>query len=179
MMDALNLLTKYVPWTTAVLLWALNEATCWTLDGRLVTSYRASSNTDVSEEYEPTSGFAQHPPNDNSTTTATKAAKTANPFLLVALVVSALLVLVLTFAYLIRKHEPQDDDPNINFQHQQSNVGFEPDSEANSSITPLPPSYDDVVKVPWTVWAATQQQGTGATPPPSYEDVHKMFPFPK
>ncbi|CAN8004488.1 unnamed protein product [Ixodes hexagonus] len=177
-MDVTTLFAKSAPWTTAVLLWTLDQVTCWTLNDRLLPSGKTSSNTEASEEFESTSGYGQHPPSDNATTTVTKAPKAANPFLLVALVVSALLVLVLTFAYLIRKHEPQDgDDPNINFHHQQSNAGFEADSEANSS--PLPPSYDDVVKTPRTIWAATHQQGTGATPPPTYEDVQKMFPFPK
>lgn len=179
-MDVVTLFTRSAPWTAVALIWTLDQVVCWTLGDQLLVAARASSNTEGSEEYDSTSGYAQLPPNDNSTTTATKAGKAANPFLLVALVVSALLVLVLTFAYLVRKHEPQDnDDPNINFQQQQSNAGFEPDTEANSSMMHLPPSYEDVIKMPWTIWASTQQQGTGATPPPSYEDVHKMFPFPK
>lgn len=105
-----------------------------------------------------------------------EAVKSVNPFLLVAMVVSALLVLLLTFVYLIRKNEPQDADADgAHSGAPHTNRGFEPDQLPQ---TPQPPSYEDALKAPWTVWA-TAQQTSGATPPPTYEDVQRMFPFPR
>lgn len=138
----------------------------------------------------------QHPPvgvvtNSTMLTLPPGSSKTVNPFLLVALVVSALLVLLLGFAYVTRKTDPGDSedvtgqsrDANSASRH---NGAFEQDPEGGtdgSGYPSQPPSYEDVVKVPWTIWAATQRgsftQGTGATPPPSYEDARRTFPFPE
>ncbi|KAL3242477.1 hypothetical protein MRX96_021092 [Rhipicephalus microplus] len=118
------------------------------------------------------------------------AVRSVNPFLLVALVVTALLVLLLGFAYVTRKSDTEDPDSPANRQQQRNasaasrhNGAFEQDTEGTDACPAQPPSYDDVVKVPWTIWAATQQgvftQGTGATPPPSYEDARRTFPFPE
>ncbi|XP_077500881.1 uncharacterized protein LOC144111450 isoform X2 [Amblyomma americanum] len=137
----------------------------------------------------------RHPPEMMATNTTTLAlprpAKSVNPFLLVALVVSALLVLLLGFAYVTRKTDPGDSEdaprqPRDGSAASRHNGAFEQDPEGGtdgSGYPSQPPSYEDVIKVPWTIWAATQQgaftQGTGATPPPSYEDARRTFPFPE
>lgn len=164
-------------WRTTALVWTLFGVSCWTLDIRSSTQ---DTTLPVEGEYLEEIMVSPEQPNtlpkDNSSMTVAKAVKSVNPFLLVAMVVSALLVLLLTFVYLIRKNEPQDADADgAHSGAPHTNRGFEPDQLPQ---TPQPPSYEDALKAPWTVWA-TAQQTSGATPPPTYEDVQRMFPFPR
>ncbi|XP_065305980.1 uncharacterized protein [Dermacentor albipictus] len=188
-----------------LLLWHLHGTTCMTVGEPMSTGSERSGEhvRHGSQEPQPviqwleyvTSAYEieQPPPfvvTNTTKMTLSRAVKSVNPFLLVALVVTALLVLLLGFAYVTRKSDTEDPLSPAGRQQQRDasaasrqNGAFEQDAEGTDACPAQPPSYDDVVKVPWTIWAATQQgvftQGTGATPPPSYEDARRTFPFPE
>lgn len=186
-----------------LLLWSAHRATCMTIGetaptgtDRGDTSRQASQAPrivfEVVEYITRAYDSGEQPPfvvTNSTKTPLSHAVKSVNPFLLVALVVTALLVLLLGFAYVTRKSDSEDPDRQQQQQQRdasaasRNNGAFEQDTEGTDACPAQPPSYDDVVKVPWTIWAATQQdvftQGTGATPPPSYEDARRTFPFPE
>ncbi|XP_050023554.1 uncharacterized protein [Dermacentor andersoni] len=187
-----------------LLLWSVHGTTCMTVGEPSPTgSERGEHVRHGSQEpqlviqlleYVTSSYEIEQPPpfvvTNTTKMTLSHAVKSVNPFLLVALVVTALLVLLLGFAYVTRKSDTEDPDSPAGRQQQRDasaasrqNGAFEQDTEGTDACPAQPPSYDDVVKVPWTIWAATQQgvftQGSGATPPPSYEDARRTFPFPE
>lgn len=203
-------LTVVVPWTLCLLLWSANRATCLiTLGDPTPRSQEIGQpggsvqktgilsqlrHDDRAEPMTTTRGMDKPPEvavGTNSTRSpVSKSIKTLNPFMLVAMVVTALLVLLLGFAYVTRRTDAEDQEAATGQQQDASsaarqNGGFEQDVEGldGSRHLALPPSYDDVVKVPWTIWAAAQRgvftEGTGTTPPPSYEDARRTFPFPE
>lgn len=189
-----------------LLLWSVHRVTCLTIGEPPTGSERGEHLRRGSQapqlvievvEYATRAYEMEQPPpfvvTNSTKTPLSRAVKSVNPFLLVALVVTALLVLLLGFAYVTRKSDTEDPDSAAGRQQQQQrdasaasrhNGAFEQDATEGTDACPAqPPSYDDVVKVPWTIWAATQQgvftQGSGATPPPSYEDARRTFPFPE
>lgn len=186
-----------------LLLWTAHGTTCLTIGEPTPTGVERGDLSQQPPQYVievveyVTKGYDIEEPlpfvvTNSTKTPISRAVKSVNPFLLVALVFTALLVLLLGFAYVTRKSDTEDPDSPANRQQQQQrnasaasrhNGAFEQDTEGTDACPAQPPSYDDVVKVPWTIWAATQQgvftQGTGATPPPSYEDARRTFPFPE
>lgn len=203
-------LTVVVPWTLCLLLWSADRATCLIALGDPTPRSQevgqpggsvqkndvpAQLRDDVRAEPMTTTRGMDQPPEVVIGTNSTKSPvsrtiKTLNPFMLVAMVVTALLVLLLGFAYVTRRTDTEDQEAATGQQQDASsaarqNGGFEQDADGpdGSRHLALPPSYDDVVKVPWTIWAAAQRgvftEGTGTTPPPSYEDARRTFPFPE
>lgn len=202
-------LTMVVPWTLFLLLRSADRATCLATLGDPTprtevgeasgsaqeTATPAQLRDDIRAEPMTTTHHMDHNPpvvvGTNSTKSpVSRTIKTLNPFMLVAMVVTALLVLLLGFAYVTRRTDNEDQEAATGQQQDASNAarqngGFEQDADGQdgSQHPQLPPSYDDVVKVPWTIWAAAQRgvftQGTGTTPPPSYEDARRTFPFPE
>lgn len=201
-----------LPWTLYLLLWSADHATCLATLGDPTTQPEVGKPSSGSAEQnlaseqlrndvrpEPmttTRDMDQQLPavvvvGTNSTKSpVSRTIKTLNPFMLVAMVVTALLVLLLGFAYVTRRTDTEDQEAAAGQQQDASsaarqNGGFEQDADGpdGSGHPALPPSYDDVVKVPWTIWAAAQRgvftEGTGTTPPPSYEDARRTFPFPE
>lgn len=186
-----------------LLLWSAHRATCMTIGEATPTGIdHGDTSRQASQaprlvfevvEYITRAYDVEEPPpfvvTNSTKMPLSHAVKSVNPFLLVALVVTALLVLLLGFAYVTRKSDSEDPDRQQQQQQRdasaasRNNGAFEQDTEGTDACPAQPPSYDDVVKVPWTIWAATQQgvftQGTGATPPPSYEDARRTFPFPE
>uniref|UniRef100_A0A1E1X481 Putative conserved plasma membrane protein n=1 Tax=Amblyomma aureolatum TaxID=187763 RepID=A0A1E1X481_9ACAR len=210
-MGSLSIVTA-APWAVFLLLWSVQRASCMTISEQTPPSTAVGQHGGVLVRHSPDSASLllevvevgtgpydvdqQQPPvvvGNNSTmlTLPPGSVKSVNPFLLVALVVTALLVLLLGFAYVTRKTDPGDTEDDSRQSRDASaasrnNGAFEQDPEGGtngSGYPSQPPSYDDVIKVPWTIWAVTQQgsftQGTGATPPPSYEDARRIFPFPE
>lgn len=201
-------LTVVVPWALCLLLRSAGPATCLVTLGEPTPRPEVAQPSgsaqetvtptqlrhDVRAEPMTTTHNMDHQPAVGVGTNSTKAPvsrsiKTLNPFMLVAMVVTALLVLLLGFAYVTRRTDTEDPEAATVQQQDASNAarqngGFEQDADGpDASQHPaLPPSYDDVVKVPWTIWAAAQRgaftEGTGTTPPPSYEDARRTFPFP-
>lgn len=203
-------LSVVVPWTLCLLLWSADRATCLIALGDPTPRSQevgqpggsvqkndnpAQLRDNVRAEPMTTTRGMDQPPEVVIGTNSTKSPvsrtiKTLNPFMLVAMVVTALLVLLLGFAYVTRRTDTEDQEAATGQQQDaisaaRQNAGFEQDADGPDGPRhlALPPSYDDVVKVPWTIWAAAQRgvftEGTGTTPPPSYEDARRTFPFPE
>lgn len=88
------------------------------------------------------------------------------PFLVIGFVVSGFFAVCLVVVYIKRFHG------NLCQRTTSGNSG-----QHTELWTVLPPLYEDVVKESWTASKAGRRV-SGATPPPSYDEASKTFPFP-
>lgn len=104
------------------------------------------------------------PPSADDDAIGPDSSKLVNPILLVILVVSVVLVAVLTFIYLIKKHE--------SVQRRQENALDPLTFRPSSSRTSRPPAYEEAVKT--SLWPSRPSVcDMLSAPPPSYEEAQR------